>query len=149
MQYGTMMSIYLKSIVVEILLFLFLCAFIVVIILLASKCGWVNHKVSRIVVVSSIVLWLLFFIFSGIDIFDIIKDISSNDFVQEKVIFLSDEEYNLGAMELYSRKYVHCKNESGEVIKLWINNDVYPIEPTFEGTIIYSRRSRCIVFCGY
>ena len=144
MQYASMMSVYLKSIAVEILLFLFFCAFIVAMMLFSSKRGWIGHKVSKVVIVLTIVLWLLLFAGAMVDVFNINKDISENDFVEEKLTVVT-EEYNLGTVELFSKKYVHFENESGETIKLWMRDDVCSIESDFEGTVIYARRSKCIV----
>ena len=144
MHHASTMNVYLKSITLEILLFLFVCVFIVAMMVFASKRGWISHKVSKVVIVLTIALWLLLSVGALIDVFNINKDISQNDFVEEKLTVVT-EEYNLGTLELYSKKHVHCQNESGETIKLWIRDDICSIESDFEGTVVYARRSKCIV----
>lgn len=144
MHHASTMNVYLKSITLEILLFLFLCAFIVAMMVFASKRGWISHKVSKVAIVLTIALWLLLSAGALIDVFNINKDISQNDFVEEKLTVVT-EEYNLGTLELYSKKHVHFQNESGETIKLWIRDDICSIESDFEGTVVYARRSKCIV----
>ncbi|MBR3894917.1 MAG: hypothetical protein IKJ35_07205 [Clostridia bacterium] len=142
----SIMNTYLKLIAGEILLFLFLCAFIVIAMLLVAKHGWIHYKIAKFIVVLVVALWSLLFINGLIDISHILKDMSENDFVQEKVILVTDEKYNLGTIELYSRRGVCVRNEDGEKIKLWLSDDVYyGLESNFEGTIVYARRSKCIV----
>ena len=142
--YQAIMNTYLKVIVGEILLFLFLCVIIVVVMSLAPRHGWVDHKMSKIIIVLTVLLWLLLFIMCLVDVLQITKDMFENDFIQEKVILVNDEKYNNGI--IYSRRYVFFTNEAGEMIKLWSNDDIYySLEPTFEGTIVYARRSKCIV----
>ena len=71
----------------------------------ASRRGWISHKVSKVVIVLTIVLWLLLSVGALIDVFNINKDISQNDFVEEKLAVVT-EEYNLGTYIASYWKYM-------------------------------------------
>ena len=77
--------------------------------------------------------------------FQISKDLTKSDYVSEKIIFNSEQKYNLGTIDLFSKKYIFFNLEDGQEIKLWINDNFDYMDSYFEGVVVYGRTSKCVV----
>ena len=145
MNYNNQLIIYLKQISIEFLVILILCSLCIVFLCLCPKYGWINTKTSRIIAALVIVIFILFSICYFIDVFQISKDLTKSDYVSEKIIFNSEQKYNLGTIDLYSKKYIFFNLEDGQEIKLWINDNFDYMDSYFEGVVVYGRTSKCVV----
>lgn len=145
MNYSDQMIIYLKQIATEFLVILIFCSLCIVFLSLCPQYGWINKKTSIIIVTLIIVFFILFAICCFIDAFRINQDLAKSDFVSEKIIFNYEPNYNLGATDLFSKKYIFFTLEDGQEIKLWINDKFDYVNSNFEGVVVYGRTSKCVV----